>query len=162
MALITPANAKDCPECARLLVAQLLEHDIEAPEAELMGVLQIVIADPVLGFLLVAREEGRIVGVAYAATLLSAEHRGFVASLEELYVAPDFREHGIGTALLKAVLERAQSEGMKAVELEVDEGHRRVMSLYQRFGFRRLDRSRWLKSLATLNTFSADDLRSIG
>jgi ribosomal protein S18 acetylase RimI-like enzyme len=152
MASITPANAKDCPECARLLVAQLLEHGIDAPAAELVGVLQLVIADPALGFLLAAREQDRIVGVAYAATLLSAEHRGFVASLEELYVAPDFREHGIGTALLKAVIERAQSEGMKAVELEVDEGHRRVMSLYQRFGFRRLDRSRWLRILADGST----------
>jgi ribosomal protein S18 acetylase RimI-like enzyme len=113
----------------------------------LAKILQMAIADRKLGFVLVAREGARIVGVAYSATLLSAEHCGFVGSLEELYVAPEFRERGVGTKLLTAVFERARLDGLKAIELEVDEGHSRVMSLYQRFGFRRLDRSRWLTSL---------------
>jgi len=32
-----------------------------------------------------------------------------------------------------------------AVDLEIDAGHNRVISLYQRLGFRRLERSRWVR-----------------
>jgi ribosomal protein S18 acetylase RimI-like enzyme len=142
---ISPAEKADCAECARLLVVQLAEHRVEAPLEKLIAVLLQVIADGRLGFVLVAREPARIIGVAYSATLLSAEHCGFASSLEELYVAPDCRQRGVGTALMKAVVERAKRDGLVAIELEVDASHSRVISLYQRFEFRRLDRSRWLR-----------------
>jgi ribosomal protein S18 acetylase RimI-like enzyme len=146
--LIAPAGQADCGRCADLLVTQLAEHGVEVSQEGLLPVLQRVVADRNLGFLLVARMDSRIVGVAYSATLLSAEHCGFVGSLEELYVAPDCRNAGIGTALLKAVFDEAHARGLVAIELEVDIDHHRVESLYRRFGFRRLDRSRWLKTLS--------------
>jgi ribosomal protein S18 acetylase RimI-like enzyme len=97
------------------------------------------------GFLMLARDGGRVVGVAYVATILSAEHCGLVAWLEELYVTPDCRQRGIGTALVTAILEQARNAGIAAIDLEIDAGHKRVISLYQRLGFRRLERSRWVK-----------------
>jgi len=36
---------------------------------------------------------------------------------------------------------------MVAIDLEVDADHVRVESLYQRFGFRPLSRSRWARKL---------------
>ena len=144
---IGSAESADCGACAALLVTQLAEHGVEVSTAGLIPILERVVADEKLGFLLVARKDSRIIGVAYAATLLSAEHCGFVSSLEELYVSPDCRGEGIGTALLAAVFEQARVRGLVAIELEVDTSHERVESLYRRFGFRRLDRSRWLAAL---------------
>jgi ribosomal protein S18 acetylase RimI-like enzyme len=72
-----------------------------------------------------------------------------VAWLEELYVTPSYRSLGIGSALLAAVVERAHKAGVAAVDLEVDASHSRAESLYRRFGFRRLNRSRWVKELIT-------------
>jgi ribosomal-protein-alanine N-acetyltransferase len=66
--------------------------------------------------------------------------------LEELYVVPQFRSKGIGTALLTAVMERARELEIVAIDLEVDAAHRRAESLYRRFGFRLLDRSRWVRT----------------
>jgi GNAT superfamily N-acetyltransferase len=93
-----------------------------------------------------ARAEGRIVGVAYVATILSVEHVGPAAWLEELYVTPAWRQRGVGSALVAAVLERARARGMMAVDLEIDADHRRAASLYERCGFHRLERSRWTRS----------------
>jgi ribosomal protein S18 acetylase RimI-like enzyme len=135
----------DCDECARLLVDQLREHGIEASPDTLARVLDVAITDMRRGFLMLARDGGRVVGVAYVATILSAEHCGLVAWLEELYVTPDCRQRGIGTALVTAVLEQARNAGIAAIDLEIDAGHKRVISLYQRLGFRRLERSRWVK-----------------
>src|SRR5688500_19947958 len=113
------ATAPECSECANLLVTQLPEHHVLVTADELISVLERVVSDARHGFLLAARADGRIIGVAYAATLLSAEHCGFVSSLEELYVAPDWRQKGVGSALLSAIFDQARNHGIVAIELEV-------------------------------------------
>ena len=146
---IAPAAASDCRECSRLLVEQLGEHGVDASAEQLSRVLERVVADGARGFILLARDDRRIIGIAYVATILSAEHCGLVAWLEELYVTPSLRCRGIGAALVTAVMERAREMDIVAIDLEIDAGHRRAESLYRRFGFRRLDRSRWVRKLTT-------------
>src|SRR5260370_24048600 len=94
------------------------------------------------GFLMLARDGTRVVGVAYVATILSAEHCGPVAWLEELYVPPDCRHRGIGTALVTAVLDRAKESGIVAVEFGVCSGHAPVLSLFSPLRVPRFVRSR--------------------
>ena len=144
---IGPVTVDDCRQCAELLVGQLGEHGIDASAAQLAQVLENVVADAGRGFVLLARENDRIIGVAYVAMILSAEHCGPVGWLEELYVLPERRSRGVGTALLTAVLERAHASGVVAMDLEIDARHSRVESLYRRLGFRPLDRSRWVRKL---------------
>jgi GNAT superfamily N-acetyltransferase len=146
---IAPATVDDCPQCAALLVGQLREHGVDASANQLAEMLESVVADARRGFLLLARENGRIIGVAYVATILSAEHCGLVGWLEELYVLSEHRSRGVGTALLTAILERAFAIGVVAMDLEIDSSHRRVESLYRRFGFQSLERSRWVRKLTT-------------
>jgi GNAT superfamily N-acetyltransferase len=143
------ATAKDCAECAALLVEQLREHGVRASAESLCRVLKRVVADEQRGFVHLARAEGRVVGVAYVATILSVEHVGPAAWLEELYVTPAWRQQGVGSALVDAVLERARAAGMVAVDLEIDAGHSRAASLYERSGFHRLERSRWTRKLTS-------------
>jgi GNAT superfamily N-acetyltransferase len=141
------ALPSDCAECATLFVEQLREHRIHVGVEALTRTLERVVTDSQFGFVQLARAEERIVGVAYVAMILSLEHAGPAAWLEELYVLPACRERGIGTALLAAILERARTVGIIAVDLEVDANHSRAVALYERFGFHRLDRSRWVKEL---------------
>ena len=150
---ISTGAKQDCADCAILLTEQLREHDVHGSAESLRGLLEQVVADEQHGFVQVARAEGRIVGVAYVATILSVEHTGPVAWLEELYVTPAWRQKGVGSALLVSVLERAQAAGMVAVDLEIDAGHSRAASLYQRTGFHRLDRSRWTRKLTRSDGF---------
>jgi GNAT superfamily N-acetyltransferase len=144
---IVSAAVKDCGECARLLVEQLGEHGVDASAEQLSGILEKVVTDETRGFLLLARGDHGIVGVAYVAMILSAEHCGLVGWLEELYVTPRCRDRGIGTALVSAVLARARKKDMVAIDLEIDAGHSRAASLYRRLGFRPLNRSRWVNEL---------------
>lgn len=50
-------------------------------------------------------------------------------------VLAPFRGQGVGSALLRQALDQARSSGFTRVELSVRAGNRRVVSLYQRFGF---------------------------
>jgi GNAT superfamily N-acetyltransferase len=146
---IAPAAVSDCRECARLLVEHLGEHRVDASAEELSRVLKKVVTDGARGFILLARDDRRIVSIAYVATIQSAEHCGLVAWLEELYVTSSLRSRGIGTALVAAILERAREMDIVAIDLEIDARHSRAESLYRRFGFRPLDRSRWVRELTT-------------
>jgi GNAT superfamily N-acetyltransferase len=146
---IASATANDCSECARLLIEQLAEHGVDASAEQLSSVLEKIVVDAARGFVLVARENGQLVGIAYVATILSAEHCGLVGWLEELYVRQSHRSCGIGTALVTAIIERAHNAHMVAIDLEIDEGRSRAESLYRRSGFRLLNRSRWVKRLTT-------------
>jgi GNAT superfamily N-acetyltransferase len=141
------ATIHDCRECAGVLLLQLAERGADASEEKLVKVPEKVLSDKRNGFILVARSRDNIVGVAYVAIILSAEHCGKVGWLEELYVMPRYRSQGIGAALLTAVLEQAHKLGMVAIDLEVDAAHRRAETLYRRFSFRPLDRSRWVRTL---------------
>ena len=73
---IALAAATDCREGARLLTEQLEEHGIEASIERLARVLEELAADIKRGFLVLARDRGRMVGVAYVAIIMSAEHCG--------------------------------------------------------------------------------------
>jgi ribosomal protein S18 acetylase RimI-like enzyme len=144
---IEPGTANDCCECAQLLVEHLRELGVHASAQALARVSEDVANDPARGLILVARENGRVVGVAYVATILSMDHCGLVAWLEELYVSPDYRHRGIGTALITEVLKQAREAGIVAIDLEVDSRQSRAIAFYQQIGFRSLDRSRWVKEL---------------
>jgi GNAT superfamily N-acetyltransferase len=103
-----------------------------------------MLGEPRLGFILLARE-GAAVGVAWVSTTWSLEHGGLTAWLEELYVVPERRSSGIGRALLLDVIERTRKLGCAAIDLEVDVEHARAEHLYQREGFSRLPRARWVR-----------------
>jgi GNAT superfamily N-acetyltransferase len=65
--------------------------------------------------------------------------------LEELYVVPEFRGAGVGSALLADVLARAERLKWRGVELEVVVGHERAAALYLRHGFVSAPRSRYTR-----------------
>ena len=128
-----------------LLQAQLREHEIETPANLLGDVVKRVQADAREGFMLLAHDGAQPVGIAYAAAHLSAEHGGIIGWLEELYVVPGSRGSGVGSALLRKVVEHAQALAWRGLELEVVAGHERAVPLYQRHGFAPMPRARFTR-----------------
>jgi ribosomal protein S18 acetylase RimI-like enzyme len=55
--------------------------------------------------------------------------------VDELYVVPDARGRGVGSAALKFVMNEARMQGLRALHLEVMPGNERALELYQRHGF---------------------------
>jgi GNAT superfamily N-acetyltransferase len=100
------------------------------------------------GFMLVAStDDGRAVGVAYASTILALEHGGISGWLEELYVLPEWRGKGPGSRLLDAVIAHAEELGWRALDLEVDDDHQRVITLYTRHRFQPRSSARFYRTL---------------
>jgi GNAT superfamily N-acetyltransferase len=96
-AVIHPATKADREAAINLLLV-LHEHGIPIQLAELATAIDGVPDRPERGILFVATLQGRSVGVAYLSFTWALEHGGKTAWLEELYVAPEQREKGIGRA----------------------------------------------------------------
>jgi len=144
---VRPASEADLEAVTALLVAQLREHHVRTPEAKIASAARGVLAHPERGRIVVALEQGRVVGVAALSFVWPLEHGGRSAWLEELYVEPVARGHGVGTRLLRTALRMAAEAGAVAVDLEVDADHQRAAGLYAREGFRPLPRARWVRTL---------------
>jgi GNAT superfamily N-acetyltransferase len=142
---IDRARPTDQDAVVALLAAQMAEHRVRSETEKLLQLFHRILADERSGFVLVARLHSEIVAVVYVATILSVEHGGRSGWLEELYVTPRQRKRGIGSALLNSVIKLACELGLVALDLEVDADHQPAESLYARFGFRRLPRSRWVR-----------------
>jgi len=147
MAEIRQATPADREPLLRLLLAQLGEHDIDTPAVAIGTAVDGILRDPNRGRLLVATVGGTPVGVAALSFMWPIEHGGRSAWLEELYVEPPHRGHGIGRALLRAACDLAAACGAVAVDLEIDAGHQRAARLYEAEGFRPLPRARWVRRL---------------
>ncbi len=65
----------------------------------------------------------------------SVYHPGPVALIEDLYVRPAQRGHGIGAQIMTAIQERARADGCGALEVQVDEPDVDAMRFYERHGF---------------------------
>jgi GNAT superfamily N-acetyltransferase len=90
------------------------------------------------GSVLLAKLDGEIVGFAYFEyePTLYAELATNVAWLHDLYVEPDSRRSGAGTALIAAVKDEAKRLGANKVLLSVALGNEHGRQLFERNGFR--------------------------
>jgi GNAT superfamily N-acetyltransferase len=130
-----------------LIQRQFEEHDILITGDILVSAIHEVLVRSELGFFVIAKENEQIIGLAAVSFVWTLEYGGRSAWLDELYVLPEHRGQGIGGLLLEKVVEEAQREECRAIDLEIKEEHRRAERLYEKKGFKRLMRSRWARPL---------------
>jgi GNAT superfamily N-acetyltransferase len=146
--MIALARVEDVSRVVALLAVQMAEHAVDIARERIEHAVRGMLADGRRGVILVAREgEADVVGLAWVSFTWSLEHGGLTSWLEELYVVPERRERGLGRELLLAAQEAARAAGCAATDLEVDVDHRRAENLYEREGYRRLPRGRWVRRL---------------
>jgi GNAT superfamily N-acetyltransferase len=127
------AGPEDAGDVARLLHDFNTEFDTETPGAVTLtrrltsllagpGTIAYLIGDPA-------------VGVALLTLRTNVWYNGFVALLDELYVAPQHRGHGLGSAIIHRVLIDATDIGVSAIEINVDQADVDAQRFYERHGF---------------------------
>jgi GNAT superfamily N-acetyltransferase len=145
--MIRQALPTDLGNLLDLLENQFSENQIPFEAEAQIAALSHFLAHQELGLVLIVLEEGLAVGFAVIILSWTLEHGGKSAWLDELYVLPEYRNEGLGSKLMEGVLEAVRNLGCLAVDLEVDQDHSRSERLYQRFGFQKLNRTRWAKRL---------------
>jgi GNAT superfamily N-acetyltransferase len=98
-------------------------------------VLQRLLAEPALGNAWVAEADGHLVGYLIAVMVLSVEHRGLMAEIDEFFVLPEARSRGVGGQLLAAAEEHLARRGCVRLQLQLGTTNAGARAFYQRRGF---------------------------
>jgi GNAT superfamily N-acetyltransferase len=109
--------------------------------------LKQLLADPRLGASWVAEEDGRLAGYLIAVLVLSLEHQGPMAEIDELFVLPQARSRGVGARLLAAAEAALAARGCVRLQLQLAAGNEPARAFYEsrgygaRDGYRLLDKA---------------------
>lgn len=132
------ATPEELPQLVVLLGMLFSEEAEFAPDsAKQARALAEILSDDAVGRVYVAREAGRVVAMASLLFSISTAEGGRAATFEDLFVLSDRRGRGIGSALLRFVIDEARRQGVLRLTLLTDAGNTRAQALYARCGFRR-------------------------
>ena len=91
--------------------------------------------------ILLAQRDGAVAGFTQLYPLFSSVRTGRIWQLNDLYVAPPARRHGVGRALLDAARDHAAASGALGLQLETQRSNAAAQRLYAALGWQRDDSS---------------------
>ncbi len=83
----------------------------------------------------VAEADGQIVGFMINRLAYLMIPLGEVCIIHAILVHPDYQSRGIGSKLIRALLNYCQTEGVDTVRILIPEANKRLQALFQREGF---------------------------
>ena len=103
----------------------------------LAPLLRRLLSEPGLGKVWVAEgaPPAELAGYLVAVKVLSLEHRGIMAEIDELFVEPGQRAAGLGSALLAHAEADLSADGCTRVQLQLGIDNESARSFYLRHGF---------------------------
>jgi GNAT superfamily N-acetyltransferase len=131
---IRSATPDEAAVVARLLDDFNREFDTPTPGVEVLTArLERLLAE---GDVVALVAEQPALGVGLLTMRPNVWFDGPVGLLDELYVVPDRRGRGLGTALLRAAEELVQARGGELLEINVDGEDAGARRFYERHGYR--------------------------
>jgi len=104
-------------------------------EEEMENVFGAALNMPEHIMIFVGEVDGEVVGYANTWTVYSIWSRGRVLTIDDLYVAAPYRRKGIGEKLTEHLLEYAERNGYRRVQLHAELTNERAHGLYRKLGF---------------------------
>jgi ribosomal protein S18 acetylase RimI-like enzyme len=130
------ATREDLPQLVALLgVLFSQEAELVPDDAKQTRALEKILSDESVGRIHVARDAGKVVGMASLVYGISTAEGGLAASFEDFIVLPGYRGKGIGAALLQHVIGEAKKQGVLRLTLLTDKQNTRAQALYRKLGF---------------------------
>jgi ribosomal protein S18 acetylase RimI-like enzyme len=129
---IRPAQPEDIPRMCDLLAELFsIESDFVPDREKQVRGLNALIVDPSRkALLLVAVDEGRVVGMSTVQTLISTAEGGEVGLIEDVIVDRKYRSLGVGTLLLEGIAAWGREHGLKRLQLLADSNNRPAIEFY--------------------------------
>lgn len=133
------ATAADAAVVGRLLFDFNTEFEAPTPSADDFAgrFADLLRRDDVL--VVLAEGDGIATGFGYLTLRPTPYGDGPLAQLEELYVVPELRDGGIGTAILTRAVDEVLARGAIEVHINVDEIDVDTRRFYERHGFTNIE-----------------------
>lgn len=146
---IRPARTDDVAGIVALVRDFYAEDEYPFDEARTAEAVARLVREEGLGRIWVAEPDAGLAGYIALTLGFSLEYMGRDGFVDDLYVRPEWRTKGLGTALLEALLAKARDLGVQALHLEVARDKRGAQELYRSAGFEDHDRMLMTRGLTT-------------
>jgi GNAT superfamily N-acetyltransferase len=131
---VRAATVDDAPAVASAVEALLIELGGERPSAAaLQEAARRLAEDPGAGALLVAEDEGAIVGVLAASWQYAIHVPGRYGTIQDLWVHPEWRSRALGRELILALVREAGEAGVPRLEVGLPQEGFAQLSATERF-----------------------------
>jgi ribosomal protein S18 acetylase RimI-like enzyme len=142
-AKIRMAGETDLDALVRLATA-FRDHlgQLRPSEGDFRHSLAILLKDAGTEFFLALDALGAALGYVQARYRYSAWTSALEAELEDVFVVPEARRHGVGLRLLEFAMARAIDRGCRSIGLNTNERNTGALALYRKCGFV-AKRARW-------------------
>lgn len=122
------------------LIDELFDYEALAQKAEqTTAAVKQLLSNPQLGqaWFIEVEQNGikHIAGHIIVSYSFSLEHGGKIGLIDQFYLKSEWRQHGIGTALLPQLETLVIQDGVKALSLEVNIGNAGARNFYEKHGF---------------------------
>lgn len=129
------------------LVYRLMEdyyHEVKSPRhpKKHRWAVERLVDNPAVGRLWLVMVGADVVGYLVLSLGYSLEMGGLEAFLDDIYLIPQARGHGIGRSATHLALIQAAQLGARAVHVEVERRNQKVRNLYRHLGFTDGERAR--------------------
>ena len=144
-------RAADRQAMAALMAQDMASLGVNQSAEALLEVTDLILADKGRNSLcLVVRPSKKAppVGLILANVTFSLKVAGRALWIENLYVSRDWRRRGLGRLLVAELLDWAEDNNIKGIDLEAYQGNTPAAVLYRSLGFDRLSRERFYFSFS--------------
>jgi ribosomal protein S18 acetylase RimI-like enzyme len=140
---IQVASRDDLEALTRLAAAfrDSLERSTPSDE-EFRQSIAALLRDQATEFFLAVGEDGQGIGYIQQRYRYSAWLSALEAYLEDLFVKPEARGHGVGSSLVEFAVARAREKGCRLIGLNTNEQNNAAVALYRHLDFS-CERNRW-------------------
>lgn len=136
MQTIELARLSDLPQLAELLdLLFTQEADFQPDREKQLRGLRLILESPQAGVLFAARDGDEVIGMVSLLFTISTVEGGPACWLEDLIVRPDRRGSGLGSRLLRHLIDYARAHGFTRVALLTDKLNTGGIRFYRRHGF---------------------------
>jgi GNAT superfamily N-acetyltransferase len=127
------ATVDDADEIAQLLHDFNTEFGEPTPDVAVLAARLRGLLARDTTFAIIAGEPA--VALALVTLRSNVWYAGRVALLDEMYVVPQLRSRGIGSAIIQQLMATSRGTGIDLIEINVDEGDIDAQRFYERHGF---------------------------
>ena len=136
--VVRPAKPEDRSQLLQLIKGYFAFYQVPFPAgSKVDAFVHHLQQDPTLGVQLVAEEGGRLHGFASLYACLDTLIADRILVMNDLFVDPSFRNHGVGAALFNASLAYATAQGYARLDWVTAQDNRDAQRFYDRHGGRR-------------------------
>lgn len=136
--IVRQTTREDRADVLRLMKGYLDFYQVEHPaDSKLHDLLDTLEAQPERGLQFLAEVDGEAVGFATLYSKFSTLRAQKVMVMNDLFVAPEYRKHGVGHALFQACKQHVQENGYAFMEWVTAPDNITAQNFYDREGGKR-------------------------